>query len=107
MVHNTEPIDWSRRDLSFLLQSNYAPLINSCVASAERFNGTLDELRESRSGRRGNRHVEATYGPTWRQPDLVFHGADPGTPDVDRVRAALHERLSVTAWGSVVLSNGT
>lgn len=46
-------------------------------------------------------HVAATYGPHWRQPDDSYHGVGPDTPDVDRVRAALHRRLSVTAWGDV------
>lgn len=45
------------------------------------------------------RHVVNTYGPSWRTPDVQFHGADPSTPDVDRIRRALHERLSVTVWG--------
>jgi hypothetical protein len=47
------------------------------------------------------RHIEATYGPTWRSPDEEYHGTDPETPDGDKVRIALHRRLSVTAWGNI------
>lgn len=45
--------------------------------------------------------MEANYGPTWRLPEPGFHGNRVPKGDEPRLRGALLEKLSPTAWGDM------
>lgn len=46
MVLNSEPIDWQQCNLSYLLQEQYAPLMQQWLSNAQPFEGSLAELEQ-------------------------------------------------------------
>ena len=45
--------------------------------------------------------MASLYGKGWRKPNRYNHGPWPKQPDELKIRQAMVEKLSVTAWGNV------